>query len=72
MGKSAQLKKPAMSQCDLFRGTFAPFLRASERPIAIACFLLFTVPPFPFLPERRVPAFLRRIALPTLFFAALP
>jgi hypothetical protein len=37
-----------------FFGTFLPFARASESPIAIACFLLFTV-----LPERplfKVPA----------------
>src|SRR5258707_13829138 len=37
-----------------FFGTFLPLARASESPIAIACFLLFTV-----LPERplfRVPA----------------
>ena len=53
-------------------GTFAPFLRASDRPIAMACFLLFTRPPLPPLPERRVPCFLRCIALLTLFFAALP
>jgi hypothetical protein len=26
-------------------GTFAPFFRASERPIAIACLRLFTFPP---------------------------
>jgi hypothetical protein len=51
------------------RGTFAPFLRASDRPIAIACLRLFTLRP---LPERSVPFFLRRIALPTRFEAALP
>jgi hypothetical protein len=27
---------------DFFAGTFAPARRASERPIAIACFRLFT------------------------------
>ena len=32
---------------DFFEGTFAPASRASDKPIAIACFLLFTV-----LPER--------------------
>jgi hypothetical protein len=42
-----------------FSGTFLPFLRASERPMAMACFRLFTVPPFPPLPLLRVP-FLRR------------
>jgi hypothetical protein len=54
-----------------FRGTFAPFFRASERPIAIACFLLFTFPPLPRLPERNLPFALRCIARRTLFPAAL-
>lgn len=54
-----------------FLGTLAPFLRASDRPIAIACFLLFTLPPLPLRPERRVPCFFRRIALATLFPAPL-
>jgi hypothetical protein len=30
---------------DLFAGTFFPFLRASESPMAMACLRLFTVPP---------------------------
>jgi hypothetical protein len=55
-----------------FRGTFAPFLRASERPIAIACFRLFTFPPFPPRPLLSVPFFLRRMALPTRLLAAFP
>src|SRR5580700_6167238 len=38
----------------------------------MACFLLVTFPPFPCLPERSVPCFLRRMALRTLFPAALP
>ena len=50
-------------------GTFAPFFRASERPMAMACFRLFTFPPCPFLPRRRVPCFRRRIALATLLLA---
>jgi len=54
-----------------FFGTRAPFLRASERPIAMACFLLFTLPPLPPRPERKVPFFLRRIALATVFPAPL-
>src|SRR5438270_14047256 len=54
-----------------FLGTLAPFLRASDRPIAIACFLLFTLPPLPLRPERSVPCFFRRIALATLFPAPL-
>jgi len=53
-------------------GTFAPFLRASERPIAIACLRLLTAPPFPPLPERSVPFFSRRTALSTDLPAALP
>jgi hypothetical protein len=32
---------------DFFEGTFAPASRASDKPIAIACFLLFTVLPEP-------------------------
>jgi hypothetical protein len=30
-----------------FLGTLAPFFRASESPIAIACLRLFTLPPLP-------------------------
>jgi len=52
------------------RGTFAPLFRASDKPIAIACFRLFTV--LPVLPDLSVPFFLRRIALSTRFEAALP
>jgi hypothetical protein len=50
-----------------FFGTLAPSLRASERPIAIACFLLFT-----FLPDRplfSVPV-LRFFMARLTFFAA--
>jgi hypothetical protein len=50
-----------------FFGTFAPLLRASERPIAIACFRLLT-----FRPERplfSVPALRFFIARPTFFEA---
>src|ERR1700687_3739221 len=57
---------------DFFRGTLAPFLRASESPMAMACLRLFTRPPLPPLPERSVPRFLRRIALATVLPAALP
>jgi hypothetical protein len=59
-------------QRDAFFGTFAPFLRASDKPMAIACFLLFTMPPFPPFPDRKVPFFLRRIALLTVLLAARP
>src|SRR3954470_3685442 len=53
-------------------GTFFPFLRASERPMAIACLRLFTVPPLPPLPLLSVPFFRRCIALFTRLLAALP
>jgi hypothetical protein len=55
-----------------FRGTFAPFFRASDRPMAIACLRLFTVPPFPPLPLLSVPRFRRRMALSTRLLAAFP
>src|SRR5882762_7951687 len=55
-----------------FFGTLAPFSRASDNPIAIACLRLVTLPPLPALPERRVPFFLRRMALATVLPAALP
>src|SRR6478672_8194969 len=55
-----------------FRGTFAPFLRASDRPMAIACFRLFTFPPLPPGPLLSVPFLRRFIALSTRLFAALP
>ena len=40
----------SINQLAFFVGTFFPFFRASERPIAMACFWLFTVPPLPPLP----------------------
>src|SRR5262245_19962900 len=63
---------PQVLQAALLRVTLAPFLRGSESPMAIACLRLFTRPPFPPLPERQVPLFLRRMALATLLPAALP
>src|SRR6202041_1743126 len=59
-------------QAAFFLGTLAPFFRASDNPIAIACLRIFTVPPFPPFPERSVPFFFRRIALATVLPAALP
>jgi len=59
-------------ELDFFLGTFAPFFRASESPMAIACDRLFTRPPLPPLPDFRVPRFLRLIALFTVLLAALP
>ncbi|HZC36738.1 MAG TPA: hypothetical protein VE242_14040 [Chthoniobacterales bacterium] len=39
--------------------------------MAIACLRLFTLPAFPCLPERSVPRFCRRTALPTVLREAL-
>jgi hypothetical protein len=55
-----------------FAGTFAPFLRASDSPMAIACFLLETFPPFPPFPLRSVPFPRFFIARSTLLLAASP
>jgi hypothetical protein len=60
------------AQSVFFRGTLAPFLRASDRPIAIACFRLLTTPPFPFFPECNAPRFSRCSAFLTLSLAAFP
>jgi hypothetical protein len=55
-----------------FDGTFAPFARASDNPIAIACFLLVTLPPLPPRPLRNVPFLRFFIARSTRLLAALP
>ena len=52
-------------------GTFAPFWRASDRPIAMACLRLFTDARRP-RPDFSVPLFARRMALRTLFCADVP
>src|ERR1700681_3720441 len=65
-------RMPVLSQLAFFIGTLAPFLRASERPMAIACLRLVTLPPLPPWPERSVPRFSRCRALLTLLPAALP
>src|SRR5947207_12369430 len=55
---------------DFFFGTFPPSLRASDNPMAIACFLLVT-----FLPERplfSVPSLRSCIAFLTFFCAFFP
>lgn len=54
---------------DFRRGTFAPFLRASLNPIAIACLRLVTLRPDPLF---SVPFFFRCIADFTRLPAALP
>src|ERR1700758_2605258 len=51
-----------------FFGTRLPFLRALERPIAIACLRLFTLPPLPPRPLFAVPFLYRRISLSTSRF----
>src|ERR1039458_2680415 len=60
------------SQLGFLLGTLAPLLRASDRPIAIACSRLLTTPPFPSFPERNSPRFSRCTAFLTLSLAALP
>lgn len=64
------LRPPPDFFAEDLRGTFAPFSRASESPIAIACFLLVTF--FPLLPEVSVPFFFRRMADSTRLLAAFP
>jgi len=61
-----------IAQPGFFLGTFAPFFRASESPIAIACFRLFTFPPLPPFPDLKDPFFRRRIALLTDLPAVRP
>jgi hypothetical protein len=46
-------------------GTFLPFFRALERPIAIACLRLFTLPPLPPRPLLALPFLYRCISLLT-------
>ncbi len=53
-----------------FPGTFAPALRASDRPIAIACLRLFTFAPD--RPLRNFPRFISWRALFTFRPLALP
>lgn len=54
---------------DFRRGTLAPFFLASLRPIAIACFRLFTLRPEPLF---SVPFFRRRIVDSTFLEADRP
>jgi hypothetical protein len=53
---------------DFFSGTFAPAFRASDNPMAMACFLLVTF--LPLRPLLSLPLFMARISLSTLFPAA--
>ena len=47
---------------DFFVGTFLPFLRALDKPMAIACLRLLTLPPLPPLPLLAVPRLYRCIS----------
>src|SRR5262249_33307091 len=71
MGKAATKVEHRNYKVKLERREFECFLRASDSPIAMACFRLLTRPPLPALPDRSVPCFFRCIALLT-FPAALP
>jgi hypothetical protein len=50
-------------ELELFFGTLAPALRASERPIAIACFGLVTLRPDPLFSSPFLKAFISRSTL---------
>jgi hypothetical protein len=67
-----RLRELDVRERDDRRGTLAPFFRASDRPMAMACFRLFTRPPLPPGPLRNVPRLRRRMALSTRFDAAFP
>jgi hypothetical protein len=57
---------------DFFFGTFAPDLRASERPIAIACLRLLTfLPLFPLLSVPRLRSCIARFTFDCAFFPYL-
>jgi hypothetical protein len=62
-------RRRAVLRDDFRDGTFAPFLRASLSPMAIACLRLVTLRPDPLF---SVPFFFRRIADLTVFDAASP
>jgi hypothetical protein len=51
-------------------GTFAPDRRASDRPMAMACFRLFTRRPEP--PDRSLPRFISCMARSTFWLALGP
>jgi hypothetical protein len=66
--RGAPSRLDARAQLFFFFGTFFPFFRAFDNPMAIACFLLLTRPPFSFGPLFAVPFLYRRISL----FTSLP
>jgi hypothetical protein len=55
---------------EFFSGTFAPFLRASERPMAMACFGFVTF--LPLRPLFNLPRFISCISVSTCFAAEGP
>jgi len=63
----APLLEALFFEAPFFFGTFAPSFLASESPIAIACFLLFTF--FPDRPDLSFPCFFSCIARSTFFCA---
>jgi len=64
----AQRREQALTIQPFLAGTFFPALRASDNPIAIACFLLVTL--LPLRPLFNFPCFIARISRSTLFPAA--
>src|ERR1700710_709201 len=61
-GRAWHAQLPELRLRAAFFGTFLPFLRASESPMAMACLRLLAAPPLPPLPRFSVPFFLRCIA----------
>lgn len=61
---------PVVLDPPFLRGTFAPAFRASESPIAMACFRLVTL--FPERPDLNWPRFLSCIARSTFSLAFFP
>lgn len=57
----------AFFEVDFFSGTFAPSARASDSPIAMACFRLFTL--FPLRPDFNSPRLYSCISRSTAFDA---
>jgi hypothetical protein len=70
-GGASQFSAPGAGRAAVyavfFAGTFLPAFRASERPMAMACFELVTFRP---LPERSLPSFIARISVSTDLDAA--
>ena len=68
--RTATEKRRGVVQAAFFFGTLAPFRRASDKPIAIACLRLLTR--LPLLPLVNVPFFRLCIVRLTDFWALLP